>query len=194
MAPIRVGLAGLSAKGSWAKRAHLPYLKNSPDYTIVALANSTIEAGRAAVEAFGLDDSTKSYDNPTELAEDPNVDLVVVATRVDRHRPYALAALHAGKDVFIEWPLGKNMDETHEIASLARAKGVRTMVGLQSRGLPALQKVKELIAQGMVGTVLSTSMSHTESFLTSSMPESMAYINQDEVGGTLHTIMGGHGV
>jgi hypothetical protein len=37
-------------------------------------------------------------------------------------------------------------------------------------------------------------MSHTESFLTSSMPESMAYINQDEVGGTLHTIMGGHGV
>jgi predicted dehydrogenase len=142
MAPIRVGLAGLSAKGSWAKRAHLPYLKNSPDYTIVALANSTIEAGRAAVEAFGLDDSTKSYDNPTELAEDPNVDLVVVATRVDRHRPYALTALHAGKDVFIEWPLGKNMDETHEIASLARAKGVRTMVGLQSRGLPALQKVK----------------------------------------------------
>lgn len=85
------------------------------------------------------------------------------------------------------------MEETREIASLARGKGVRTMIGLQSWALPALKRVNVVISKGTIGTILSTTMCRTESFLTSQMPINLAYMNTEEIGGTLLTIMGGHG-
>ena len=69
-----------------------------------------------------------------------------------------MAALEAGKHVFCEWPLGSNLAEAEEMASLARAKGVRHMVGLQARGDPALLRLKELLAEGYVGEVLACNM------------------------------------
>jgi predicted dehydrogenase len=67
--------------------------------------------------------------------------------------------LEAGKPVFCEWPLGANLAQAEEMANLARAKGVRTMVGLQARGDPVLLRVQELLAEGYVGEVLACHMS-----------------------------------
>ena len=52
MSPIRVGLIGLSASTefNWAAEAHLPYLKSTPYYAIVALANSSVQSAKAAIE------------------------------------------------------------------------------------------------------------------------------------------------
>lgn len=63
MPPIRVGFIGLSKSG-WAPNAHLPYLKASPNYEIVALCNSSVESASAAIKQYELPQSTKAYGNP----------------------------------------------------------------------------------------------------------------------------------
>lgn len=71
MAPIHVGLIGLSGAPpdeyegvSWTPNAHLPYLKASPHYEIVALLNSFVESAKAAIKRYELPASTKAYGKP----------------------------------------------------------------------------------------------------------------------------------
>ena len=76
MAPIRVGIIGLSANAatSWASRAHLPYLvASNGKYEIKALCNSSIKSAQAAINEYKLPSSTKAYGDPQALADDPDV-------------------------------------------------------------------------------------------------------------------------
>jgi len=86
-----------------------------------------------------------------------------VAVRVPEHSSIVKAALRAGKHVFCEWPLGVNLSEAQEMESLAQIQGVRTMVGLQGRGSPAVLRLKELIEEGFVGDVLTCNMTMFQS-------------------------------
>ena len=52
-----------------------------------------------------------------------------------------LPALEAGKNVFVEWPLGQNLAEAEEMAALAKSANVTTAVGLQARQAPSIRKV-----------------------------------------------------
>ena len=64
-----------------------------------------------------------------------------------------LPLLEQGRDVFIEWPFGKNITEARAFALKAREKTVRTMVGLQAWQVPAVRKIREILAGGKLGTV-----------------------------------------
>jgi len=88
----------------------------------------------------------------------PEIDAVAVVIRVPLHYDPTKAAIEAGKHVYTEWPLGRTTAEAEELAALARAKGVQTVVGLQSRVSPALLYIKELIEGGYVGDVLSCNL------------------------------------
>ncbi|EED16694.1 oxidoreductase, putative [Talaromyces stipitatus ATCC 10500] len=166
MAPIRVGFIGLSSKkqdaylgpGSWGALAHLPYLLSSPDYNIVALANSSEEAARKAIKAYNLPVTTKAYGSGEEIAKDPDVDLIVISVVVMKHYELVKPALLAKKQVFVEWPLGATLDESKELAALAKENGVRTIVGAQARADPLVAKVKEILGSGQIGGVRSSSV------------------------------------
>jgi predicted dehydrogenase len=165
MAPIRVGLIGLSstksdsmAPGSWAYLAHLPHLLSSPDYEIVALANSSQEAAQKAIKAYNLRATTKAYGCPEDIANDPDIDLIVISVVVMKHYKLAKPALLAKKNVFVEWPLGASLAESEELAALAKRNGVRTIVGLQARADPLVHKLKEILESGQIGDILSTSI------------------------------------
>lgn len=162
--PIRVGLIGLSQKspklgpGTWAVMAHLPYLLSSPKYQIIALANSTVESAKASILHHNLGSDVKAYGSPDDLANDSDVDLVIISVAVGKHYALAKPALLAGKDVFVEWPLGANIEEAEELTNLANLKGVRTIVGLQARSAPLVVKLKELIDTNKIGKVTSTTV------------------------------------
>ncbi|MEN3303917.1 MAG: hypothetical protein V7603_119, partial [Micromonosporaceae bacterium] len=64
----------------------------------------------------------------------------------------------AGKAVYCEWPLGRDLDDARAMAALAAGQGVHTVVGLQARRAPAIEFVQELLSDGYVGEVLSTTM------------------------------------
>ena len=162
MALIRVGLIGLSAsrKTCWAAIAHLPYLTSAQgkvQYEIVALLNSSKKAGEAAKEYYKLSSSVKTYDDPSALAADPDVDLVVCSVRVDLHFDSVEPSVKAGKEIFVEWPLAHNLDKATKLQSHSQNDG--GAIGLQRRLSPIIVKVNELVQSGRIGQVLSSSFS-----------------------------------
>jgi predicted dehydrogenase len=102
MPPIRIGLVGppktASFTNGWAVRAHLPAIQASPNYKIVAVCNSTKASAQESIDTHNLGPKVKAYGSAEHLAQDPRVDLVVVATKLANHYPIAKHALLAGKD------------------------------------------------------------------------------------------------
>ncbi|KAK1994445.1 oxidoreductase family protein [Colletotrichum falcatum] len=198
MAPIRVGIIGLSSSATtaWASRAHLPYLlspRGRSQYTITALCNSSVEAARRAIEVYGLPAGTRAYGSPDDLAADPDVDLVVISTRVDQHYNTAMPIARAGKSVYVEWPLAENAGRARELADAARASGARTAVGVQGRFAPALLKVRGLLEEGRIGKVLSSEFRAAGGTLDREiLPAGLKYFTQREIGGNIVTIGFGH--
>jgi len=198
MAPIRVAIIGLSASAttSWASSAHLPYLlsaRGREKYTIVALCNSTLNAAKAAIKIYGLSDSTRAYGDPAELAKDPDVDLVVCCTRVDRHHETIRPSINAGKSVMVEWPLAQDMLHITDLVTLAREKSVKTVIGQQGRFAPVILKLQELIREGRIGKVLSSEVRASGGLNNRDvLPEGLKYFLDQAVGGNVLTIGFGH--
>ena len=152
---IRVGIIGANANYGWSKRAHLPALLGMPEFELTAVCTSRPETAAESRAFYGANLAFHDY---TEMANHPDVDLVVVSVSVPAHHGMVTAGLQAGKHVFCEWPLGANTAEAVELADLARDKGVRTLIGLQARGGPALLRLRELVSEGYVGQMLSCNM------------------------------------
>ncbi|MGO7365140.1 Gfo/Idh/MocA family protein [Rhizobium leguminosarum] len=154
-APIRVGIIGVHPDRGWASTAHVPALQELPQFRLSVLSHSRIEIAQAAAQKFGFDHAVASTE---ELVNHPDVDLVVVTVRVPEHLQLVTAAVGAGKSVFSEWPLGMNLRDGEAMNKLAAAKGVSTMIGLQTRANPAIRHIRKLVGDGYVGEVLSTSV------------------------------------
>jgi len=198
MAPIRTAIIGLSssAKTSWASNTHLQYL-NSPlgrsKYQIVALQNSSLQAAKNAIAHYNLPPETKAYGTPEDLAADKDVELVVVATRVDVHHSSALPSVKAGKDLYVEWPLAQDVKHARELVDASREKGVKTIVGLQGRYAPPIKKLREIVKEGRIGKVVSAELYASGGTNDREiLPASLEYFTQRAVGGNIFTIGLGH--
>ncbi|MCH2510974.1 MAG: gfo/Idh/MocA family oxidoreductase [Chloroflexi bacterium] len=149
---IRLGFVGANINSGWSTQSHYPALLASPDVELTAVCTSRPESAEEARKAFG---AKLAFHDFREMVVSPEIDAVAVVVRVPLHYEPTKAAIEAGKHVFTEWPLGRTTAEAEELAALAKAKGLQTAVGLQSRVSPALLYVKELIDDGYVGEVLS---------------------------------------
>src|SRR4051812_47417659 len=152
---LGVGIIGVNPSWGWAATAHIPALRALPNYEIRALSATSPEAARAAGEAFEV---AAVFAHHGELMAQPDVDVVAVTVKVPHHRELVSAALAAGKAVYCEWPLGRDLADARAMAGLARGHGLRTIVGLQARQAPAIDFVQELLRDGYVGDILSTTM------------------------------------
>lgn len=154
--PIRVGFIGLNPGIHWAATAHIPALQALPDdYVVVGVANTSLASAQKAAAAFEL---PHAFENAQALVNSPEIDLVVITVKVPHHHELATAALHAGKHVYCEWPLGNGLAEARELADLADAKGVVAAIGTQMRVAPEVEYLRQLIADGYVGEILSTTL------------------------------------
>ncbi|MGI3902232.1 MAG: Gfo/Idh/MocA family oxidoreductase [Janthinobacterium lividum] len=188
---IGVGLVGPSPGEDWAARAHVPALRALPAYELVAVANSSLDSARAAAVAF---DIPGALGDSAALAGDPAVDVVVVTVKVSHRRALVDAALAAGKMVYCEWPLGNGLADAEAMADAARTAGLRTVVGLQARSSPVVRCLGDLLRQGYVGEVLSTTLVASGGILGPTTWARDAYINVRANGATLLTIPLGHTV
>ena len=152
---IRIGVIGASAHYGWARRAHLPAILALPEYEMAAVCTAHQETSEESARHYG---ARMAFHDYQEMVRHPEIDVVSVCVRAPLHYPLVVAALEAGKNVYCEWPLGANLRETEELATLARGKGVCNMIGLQARGDPALHRLKEFLDEGYVGQVLSCNM------------------------------------
>ena len=146
-APIRWGFLG--AGGIAASMAADLGHGNNRLYAVAAR-----DADRAAAFAgrFGASHSHGDY---RAVVEDPDVDIVYVATTHPFHRELALMAIDAGKPVLIEKPLTLNAVHAREVLSAARGKGVFAMEAVWMRANPLILKAQEMVARGVIGDVVA---------------------------------------
>src|SRR5436853_3871960 len=152
---LGVGIIGVNPAWGWAATAHIPALRALPNYEIRALSGRSAESARAAGQAFGV---SAVFSDHQQLVMQPDIDLVAVTVKVPHHRELVSAALAAGKAVYCEWPLGRDLDDARAMAALAAEQRVHSVVGLQGRQAPAIEFVSDLLRDGYVGEVLSTTM------------------------------------
>ena len=186
----RIGLIGLTPPSSWAAVAHLPALRALEDkYEIVGVANSSPESATIAARESGIE---RAFASVEELVSDDDVDIVVVTVKASAHFSLVEAALSAGKHVFCEWPLGNGLNETRKLADLARSTGVRTVCGAQASHSPVLQYARDLVRDGRLGTVLSTTLVADAGSWGAVMPQNIAYALDASNGATMLSVPIGH--
>ncbi|MFN2567919.1 MAG: bi-domain-containing oxidoreductase [Gemmatimonadaceae bacterium] len=133
-APARgtVRLALLGA-GNIARWAHLPSIRGIPDVTLHAVCSANGARGKSYAARFGAAYCCSSYE---EILRDPEVDVVLIATRNRFHAAQALAALQAGKDVFLEKPMALTEEECRSLCRAEEESGKRLAVGFNRRFAP----------------------------------------------------------
>ncbi len=143
---VRVGVLGA---GAWARGAHLPGYLRDPRCRVVAIADTEIDRARDAARECGVPTATA---DARELIGRHDIDLIDVCTPSHTHFELAWAALEAGKHVLCEKPVAYDFRDTLRARDLARSKGLKTKVGLTFRYSPAMRYMRQLVAEGFVGT------------------------------------------
>lgn len=188
---IRLGVIGASTKpGIWASRAHLPAILASPEFELVAVCTTRQESAEESARNYG---ARFAFHDHRDMLACPDIDAVAVVVRVPSHYHPTRDALNAGKHVYTEWPLGANLAEAQELADLARAKGVKAMVGLQARAAPGITYLKELVEDGYVGEVMSCHMSLIRGGLLERTSD-RTWQRDDTLGANTLTIACGHSI
>lgn len=136
----RIGLIGA---GNFARLALVPSIGKSGLGAIVAVASA---GGTSAAKLAGQVGAQAV--TPDQLLDDPNVDIVVIATSHSTHAELATRALIAGKHVFCEKPLALTEDELDAVENAWRTSGKHLFVGFNRRYSEALSKAKDALAGG----------------------------------------------
>lgn len=188
--PIQVGFIGLNPDSHWAATAHIPALKSLPDlFEVVGVANSTLESAQRTANALGL---KHAFATPQDMISSDEIDLVVVTVKVPHHYKLVSAALEAGKHVHCEWPLGNGLDEARKLTETAQKMGAVATVGLQMRAAVEVKYLKNIIEQGYVGDVLSTTLVSDAGGWGAETVADLAYLNDKSNGATMLSIPFGH--
>jgi len=140
---------------SWSAIAHVPALRAVPGYEITAVSTTRQASADEAAARYAIPHAFVGHE---ALVSSPDVDLVVVTVRVPAHLELVTAAIAAGKHVYCEWPLGNGLAEAEQMAAIARSSHVKAVVGLQARVSPTVSYLRDLVSDGYVGDVLSSSL------------------------------------
>jgi predicted dehydrogenase len=183
-------LIGASVTGTWSARSHLPALQASSDVELTAVCTTRLDSAEAARRAWG---ARLAFDDWRNMVASPEIDAVAVVVRVPSHYAPTKAALEAGKHVYCEWPLGRTTAEAVELATLAKAKGLVTAVGLQARVNPAVMHMNELVEAGFVGEIMAVHVSLLREGVLS-RPSHRTWQRDADLGANTLTIANGHTV
>ena len=185
---IRLGIIGANIHLGWAPRSHLPAVVASPEFELTAVCTTRMESAQESAQKYG---AKLAFADWRDLVACPDIDAVAVVLRVPSHYAPTMAALNAGKHIYTEWPLGQSTAQAIAMADLARQKGVVNMVGLQARAAPAILYLKELVADGYVGDVLSCSLRLVRGG-SQERPSDRTWQRDNELGAHTLTIAAGH--
>ncbi|HET6483999.1 MAG TPA: Gfo/Idh/MocA family oxidoreductase, partial [Actinoplanes sp.] len=138
-----LGLGGIAAKFA----ADLPLV---PGAELAAVGSRNQETAVAFAERFGFARAHGSY---ADLAADPDIDVVYIATPHAFHAEAALLCIEAGKSVLVEKPITLDLPSAAQLVAAARDKGVFLMEAMWMRLNPAIRKIAELVEGGAIGWV-----------------------------------------
>ena len=124
-------------------------LRRMPEMDCVAIASRELEKARAFAEKYGF---RKAYGSYEAMLEDPEVELVYVATPHSHHRDHMLLAMRHGKHVLCEKAFTLNAAQAEEVADYAAAHGLYAAEAIWPRYMPSRKLIDETVASGVIGT------------------------------------------
>jgi predicted dehydrogenase len=154
---LRWGLLG----SGWIADSFATDLTLGHSGRVVAVGSRSRESADRFADKFGIPNRHSSYE---ALVEDPQVDVVYVATPHPMHHGNALLALQAGKPVLVEKPFTMNAAEARELVETARSKRLFLMEAMWTRFLPHIAEIRGLLAANALGDIVSVSADHGQWF------------------------------
>ena len=156
--PVRLGIVGC---GFVTVDRHLPALEHVPEIEVVAVADRDPAAARAAGRVAPR---ARATDTESLLAA-PDVDAVAVCTPPAEHAGIALAALEAGKHIFVEKPLAFSLEEADRLIERAGRSTLRAMVGFNFRRHRFVERARRIVSEGKLGHVHAVRTAFTNPIL-----------------------------
>jgi|SRR5215207_9181294 len=154
---IRWGILGTGAIAS----TFTDDLLRMPEHRVVAVGSRSPQTARRFADRYGIARAHGSY---ADLATDSDVDVVYIATPHSGHHGAAMLCLNAGRAVLCEKAFTLDAAEAEELVATARAKNLFLMEALWTRFNPAVVRIRELIAEGVIGDVRSVMADFAVSF------------------------------
>jgi len=128
---------------------------------VLAVGSRNQDRGERFAAAHGIPGTHVGYHS---LVEDPQVDVVYVATPHSEHRANALLAIAAGNHVLVEKSFTRSAAEAEEVFGAARAAGVFVMEAMWTRFLPHVAALHQVVAAGEIGEIINVSADHGQTF------------------------------
>ena len=150
---LHLGWIGVGSRGYYL----LERLYNgSPSLAQVSAVCDTyagaLARGKDRVQTMG-GNTPKTYQDYLELLQDPSIDAVVIATPEHLHYSMFMAALKAGKNIYIEKPLAHDIQQGEEMVQAAERSGKVIQVGTQNRSNSLYQQARQMVEQGLIGEI-----------------------------------------
>ena len=146
---------------------------------LVAVGSRSAAKAEDFAAEYGV---ARAYGSYEELAADPDVDVVYVASTHNDHLPSARLCLEAGKSVLVEKPLTTSVADSSTLIELARSRGLFLMEALWTRTQPLLRQGAELVRAGEIGAVRHVAMSFGFAF---DGDESHRLLDPQQAGGAI---------
>ena len=156
---------GILGPGGIAK-AFATDLQLLDGHTVAAVGSRTLKNAQGFAKIFG----GTAYGSYEELVADPTVDAIYVATPHPAHKDNVIAALNAGKPVLCEKPFAVSANEAKEMVAAAQKNNVALMEAMWSRFLPHYAQVREIIASGVLGKILTVQADHGQRLADQNIP------------------------
>jgi len=121
-----------------------------PSAEFVAVGSRSIEQAKDFASNFGIKKTYGSYD---ELVQDPEVEVIYVASPHNYHREHSILCLNHGKHVLCEKPIAINAQEASDIFKVAEEKKLFCMEAMWSRFMPVWCAVREHLKKGTIGEI-----------------------------------------
>lgn len=147
MSDLRVGIVGLG----WVAEAHIIAFEATTGAKVTAVCSSR-NPSPAEVEArYNL--PLKVYSKFEDMLADPNIDIVSICTMNQDHPWQTIAAVEAGKHVYVEKPVALNFDDLKAMRAAIKKSGKRACVGFECRFSMQLGLITSIIDRGLIGEV-----------------------------------------
>jgi len=141
---------GILAPGSIANK-FAQGLGAIPNAVLYAVGSRDLGRAKAFADKYGF---KKAYGSYEELAKDPDIDAIYVATPHPQHEEAVVTCLNNGKPVICEKPFAANAQQAQRMIECARKNKLFLMEAMWTRFLPHICKTRELIADGAIGKVM----------------------------------------
>ena len=147
---IRVGVVGFRSRG----KSHITGFGNLPGVRLTALCDVDLEVLEQGVEKYSQPgQKLKAYSDYRRMLEDKDIDMISIATPNHTHALISVAAIQAGKDVYVEKPVSHNPWEGQQMVNAARKYGKMVQTGTQCRSNPGMQEAVAFLQKGGLGQV-----------------------------------------